>query len=383
METKNRKRLLGFLLILVSFPLVQKNLEIFSGLGLSGDFTNASDVSFSWEKWWDGSFQQGKNNYINDQVGFRPDLVRINNQLDYWLFNKVHSNSVVLGTHKCLFQKDYIKAYFGRDFVGYQTILNNAVKLKAIQDTLAHLGKSLILVHSACKAFFYPGYFPEDMVGPHVGPTNYETYKRVCDSLGVNQVDFNAWLVSMRDTSKALLYPLEGVHWSVYGSVLAADSLVKYIEKLRNIRMPGITWDSITHTTKARFTDNDIYRALNLTFPMVKEDFSYPNVRYLDDSTKKKPVAIYIGDSFLLNFLGDNLMTGTNTDWDIWYYFKRVIKEGNRNNVDAWINMDNYDWISKMNNSDCIILMYTSHNLKEIGNGFIDKAYDHFYPAKK
>src|ERR1017187_5689606 len=108
MENKIKNRLFRFLFMLLMLPFLQKNLDIISGKKLNGDFTNAGDISFSWENWWNGSYQPGKNNYFNDQAGFRPDLVRINNQVDYWLFKKLHSNSVVMGTNHCLYQKDYI-----------------------------------------------------------------------------------------------------------------------------------------------------------------------------------------------------------------------------------------------------------------------------------
>ena len=382
MQQRVKSILFRFFLIILLFPFLQMCLGMFSGLGLYGDFTFSPDVPFSWAKWWDGSYQQGKASYLNDQGGFRADLVRINNQVDYWLFDLLHCNSVVMGKNGCLFQPDYINAYYGRDYVGYDKARATFGKIKAIQDTLARLGKTLIVVHSPCKAYYYPSLFPDELAGKQVAPSNFETYVRLADSMKVNQVNFNTWFTDMRKSTTELLYPYQGIHWSVYGADLAADSLSRYIEQIRHIQMPHMEWNSLKHTEKAEDTDDDVYKALNLINPIIKETFTYPAVEFKEDATKTRPKVIYIGDSFIVNWIHNNYLQFSNTDWELWFYFHKVINQNNRAQPDNWIPMDNYDWLNKVKNSDVIVLMYTSHNLHEIGNGFIEKTYDYFYPAK-
>ena len=43
--------------------------------------------------------------------------------------------------------------------------------------------------------------------------------------------------------------------------------------------------------------------------------------------------------------------------------------------------MENYDWFSAINKSDMIVLMYTDINLNNLGDGFIEKAFKHYYPV--
>jgi hypothetical protein len=340
-------------------------------------------VTFTWEQWWNGSYQQAKNSYLNDQGGFRADLVRVNNELDYLLFEKLHSNSVVMGKQHCLFQRDYISAYYGKDFIGYDKVLAKVAKLKALQDTLGRLGKSLILVHAPCKAFFYPENIPDDLVEASRGTTNYEAYLKLADSMKVNQLDFNAWFVAMKAHSKDVLYPLQGIHWSVYGSLLAADSLITYIEHLRHITMPHLELGQKNYSEKAQDPDDDVNKALNLIVPVTKERFTYPEVKCQSDSGKTKPRVLYIGDSFIMNFLHDNLMGCTNTDWEFWFYNNLVLTQQNNFNPSTWTPMGGYPWQEKLLQKDCIVILYTSHNMRDLGSGFIEKAYDHFYPAGK
>ena len=38
--------------------------------------------------------------------------------------------------------------------------------------------------------------------------------------------------------------------------------------------------------------------------------------------------------------------------------------------------------IGAFNKTDCIVLLYTSINLPNLGNGFIEQTYDHYYAKK-
>jgi hypothetical protein len=42
-----------------------------------------------------------------------------------------------------------------------------------------------------------------------------------------------------------------------------------------------------------------------------------------------------------------------------------------------------FDWKSEMLHANCIVLAYTQFNLRDLGNGFIEQAYEYFYPSSK
>ena len=381
MDTRIKKTLLISIFAILFLPMLQKALPFIKSGELYGEYMPAGDVDFTCASWFDGSYWPAKSNYLNDQIGFRPDLVRLNNQVDYYAYNKLYNRWGITNKDHCLMQPFYIKPYMGQDFVGYDTIREKMRKFKAIQDTLARLGKSLILIQSPCKAFYYPECIPDEYLVTPRGPTNYETYSRVADSMGINQIDFNKWFVSMKGKSSDLIYTKGGLHWSTYGAMVAGDSLVKYMEQLRHIRMPRPVWTQVEHTTKARFSDDDIEQALNLIIPFYKETYSYPIVSYPTDSSMTKPKVIYIGDSFLFQWMDQWFFDNTNSDWQIWYYFRKVYDRPTLNGKQM-VAIANYDWLSELNKNDCIVVMYTSHNLHEIGEGFIEKAYAHYYPDK-
>ena len=379
MGRKTRKGLLLFVFTILLLPFVQQCFPFITSGPLEGSFTNAKDVEFSWEKWLDGTYQKGKTDFCNDHIGFRPDLLRLNNQIDFSLFGDCHAVWTVLGTHHYLYQDPYINAYYGRDFAGYPSIRERSIKLKAIQDTFARMGKTLVLVYAPNKAAFYPEYFPENRMHDKKGVTNLEAYKYMGDSLGINQIDMNAWFISMKNTSKELLFAKQGIHWTVYGTIVAGDSLMRYIERHKNIHVPHPKWAQIEHTTEPRSGDDDVERGLNLIFPVATETFAYPVIQDVPDSGYKKPNVIYLGDSYAFKMTIFGVVNRMNSNCEYWGYFDDV--HGINDNKATYIKQ--YDWKSALDKTDCLVILYTEFNLCNLGHGFIEAAYDHYYPSKK
>jgi hypothetical protein len=379
--------LLAFILVILCLPAMQQLLGFYDGKKLNGYFSVTNDTTFSWQQWFGGSYQQRKGNFMNDHIGFRPDLIRINNQVDFSLFETLNYGGAVLGKQHCLFYGDYINAYNGADYTGDSFIRIKMMKLKALQDTFARLNKSLLLVYCPNKAFFYPEYLPDNRKQLQ-GPTNYSSYLRIGDSLGINKVDFNAWFIAMKDTSRELLISKQGIHWSVYGSILAGDSLVRYVEQVRNTPIAHAVWSRVERVHGARYTDDDIAGTLNLMFAVADETFCYPILKYPTGDTGKKPKVVIIGDSFVMNLLDDGLPQHSFADWQYWQYFKFVNNKNTQQCMGCETNaqIKDTDWQKEISNTDCIILMYASINLgrdiHELGNGFIEQAYDYYYPKK-
>ena len=195
------------LMLIVAFPVLQHCLSFYESGSVKGAVITVFDSTFSWERWWDGNYQKQKNLYLNDNAGCRPDLVRINNEVDFRLFSKLHANGVVIGKDECLYEKFYIDEYNGLDFLGDAFIRIQVNKLKKIQDTLERMGKTFVFAYAPSKAWYFPGNFPERMDHQKLkNGTNYQSYRRLGDSTGLHQIDFNGWFMAMKDTTRHLLF---------------------------------------------------------------------------------------------------------------------------------------------------------------------------------
>ncbi len=381
MDNKIKKGLLAFLLIVFLLPFIQYNLPFITSGALKGFNDYAPDIDFSLEKWFNGSYQSAKSKYYNDHIGFRADMVRINNQIRFSLFRKI-TGKFILGRENCMFVDSYINEYTGADFAGEKAIRERMLKLKVVSDTLLRSGKSLILVYAPNKAYYYPEYIPAMYIHQRKGKTNLQVFKQTGDSLGINQIDFNEWFLTLKNTSKELLFSKSGIHWTSYAAFLAGDSLLRCIENLRNIRMPHPVLNSIIHTTQPRNADVDIGDMQNLVFPATTETFSYPDYTYVAYPTTSKPRIVFIGDSFVFNLMENNILQNTTTGWQFWFYFAYLFNAKNSvYNADNTLK-DHCDWKKEISKSDCIVLLYTSINLTHLGDGFIEQAYDYYFPEK-
>jgi hypothetical protein len=380
MEHRIQKGIFIFLIAILFLPSIQQMLSVFPNGVLFGTFQQSPNVQFSTPGWIDKSFQASSERYVNDRIGFRPFIIKANNQVDFTLFGKFHSSRIVKGKDNCFFTQSFLDAYMGKGFEGSAAVKEKLKKFKAIQDTLSRLGKSLLLAYAPDKEDYYPEYLPSKYTNAHRAHTSFATYKSLGDSMGVNQLDFNTWFVCLKNTSKEHLYPMEGIHWSSYGALLAADSLIRYIEHLRHIQMLHPVWDKVAHTHEARYYDDDISKGLNLLFPVSNEVYSYPELYYTGSPLAIRPNAIYIGDSYFIPWIRQGVMDNVNQNWQLWYYNKEVWERYNQQDLPKKT-ISEIDWLKELNNADYIVMMYTAANLPRLGDGFIEQAYIHFYPG--
>ncbi len=377
MEKKIQHILFGLVVIVLLLPLVNDKTRIINTEGLKGYYTRSDDTVFSVAGWMNGRYQEKKARYLNDNISVRPDLIRLNAQVNYSLFHLNLTGWGVFGKENCLLDEQYINAWNGSDYIGYDSMYARMMKLRALQDTFAKMGKTIILVHAANKAYFYANCVPDNYPKPGKNPTNYGTCIRIGDSLGVNQLDLNLWFCRMKDTCIELLYAKQGIHWTWYGSMLGADSIAGYIGRLRHTSMRRIRVRDAWHTTMPKYPDNDIAAALNLILPVTTETFTYGTISCDSGRAITGPKALYIGDSFIWNWVNNDVLNCMHSDWQFWFYMQERYLGG-----PGWsgLSFKDYDWLAEVERTDCILLVYTANNLNRLGNGFIEQAYAHYFP---
>ena len=359
-------------------PYIEHKLHIFKPIALKGDVTYAPNIGFTLKGWWDGTFQSAKANYINDNMGLRQNLVRINNEIDYRLFHKVHAKDVVVGKDYYLFEKGYIDKYCAVEYMGDSTMRAQLIKLKMLQDTFAKNGKLLILLHAPSKARYFPHQIPANLFcNPQPAHSLYNDFKKIEDSLKVENIDFMQYLLSMRDTTKHVLISKSGVHWTVYGSLLAWDSLRNYLSIRLQRPLPLRIVDKVI-TSSPRSTDIDIADGLNIMSQPPKEDFTYHDFHFNTDTGKGKPNMIFIGDSFTWTLFYNYLPHNFCHNYEFWYYFREIWFR--KNGVEGEGKINNYNWLDAMPNYDVVAILCTEPALGNIGWNFVDLAFDHYYP---
>lgn len=365
--------LYGLLMLMLALPLIQRTVPIFKDSPLKGYFTIPQKPSFTLDSVFDGTFQEAYNNYFEHTIGFRPLLVRINNQVAYSVFDTVQASGVIVGKNNYLYEINYIKAYKGWDYQGDSAIESQAVKADFVHKKLAEAGKTLFFVFAPGKASFFPEFIPEKyMLRPSGEKTNHLVFVDKFKQYNVPFIDFNSWFVQMKDTATYPLYPQCGIHWSAYGAALATDSLVHYIEKVRNIDMVDVSWDGFDLPDNLRDPDYDVGEGMNLLFKLPHYPMAYPRVQFGNEEGKTLPNAIVVADSYYWNIFGQGYSSRLFNDNNFWYYNEEVYNSD-------WPEprkVAELDLLDELDKADVIIIMATEANLYRFPYGFIDRAYE-------
>lgn len=370
---KNILLLLVFLILWL--PMILNKFGFLEVRPLDGDITYPSEPVSNAETWFSGEYQEKQEAYINTAFGFRNFCIRTNNQIAYSLFNKAKANTVIVGKESYLYEKSYLDSYTGRDFVGMDSINTTIKKLQFISDTLNKLNKSLVVILAAGKASFFPEFIPEKYLKMEA-TSNYKQFSSGMQKANLNLIDFNDWFVANKNKSKYPLYPQYGIHWSRYGTTLVLDSIIKKIENLRNIKMQHVYYDSVV-LKQPEGLDYDIASGMNLLFRLKSFDMASGKAKFTEDSAKTKPAVLTISDSFYWGMFDFGLSKVFKND-HFWFYNKMVYPESFTEELYS----DYLDVGKEMQNHDVIILMATEANLKDIGWGFIENAYEHFTHAE-
>jgi hypothetical protein len=227
------------------------------------------------------------------------------------------------------------------------------------------------VVFAPGKGTYFPEYIPDSYNPEQRDTTNYDYLLNACREQGIEHIDFNSWFCSLKDTISYPLYPQCGIHWSYYGSALALDSLIGYMEHLGSRKMIDFGWSDIEISDNLRDPDYDIADGMNLLFRIGCYDMAYPKLYFKEDSTTFKPSVITIADSYYWIFHGKGITQRIYENDNFWYYYQ----EANGDRYKDERNLQNIDRLDEFKIADYIVLLITDANLYKFAFGFIDDAF--------
>ena len=364
------------------FPAVQKEFSLVQIKELDGDFILAEKPDFNLNDWMEGRFQSAYESYIDDHIGFRNSLVRLNNQLDFSLYRIPHADGIVVGKSDQMFEFDYIREFTGNDFIGEKVIDKKMRKLKFLQHYLKkEKDIDLVLVFEPGKASFYPEYIPDRFLKDKKGKRNSEEFRQKANKYGVEYIDLDSWYRNdLKGKTDYPLYTPYGIHWSIYGMTYAADSLLKYIETVRQIDLVKATIDSLRIDISANLPDYDVGIAMNLMWRLRETDsLAYPVYGFGDTAGKTKPMVLTVGDSYYWNIFNTGIPEYVFRNEAFWYFNSAVYP-------DTYIHpafVSELILKDEIEKQDVIFLMVTARFLYKFGWSFIENVYKLYAPQSE
>ncbi|HXB40013.1 MAG TPA: hypothetical protein VNZ49_05680 [Bacteroidia bacterium] len=364
--------LLAFILVFLFMFYFQKKFNFINIRPLDGIKELAAKPKFTLQNFFNLQYQDSFNLYVKENIGFHSWLVRSFNQLNFSFFHTTKAPGVVVGKNGNLFIESYINNYTGINFIGKTKAENNIRKIKIVQDSLKKYDIDLLIVFAIGKASYYPYNIPESYMLRKKDTTNYNYYSERFKKEGINFIDFNRYFIERRSSFVYPVYPEYGTHWTPYAYSLAMDSIIHYIEKMRNIDMPDFDYSKIYLSDSLREREYDIGILLNLYNKLPHKPMPYPVYKYYNKKNQKKPDVLAVGDSYWWCMTGDDIPSHVFKEDVYWFYNKDIYKK----NIKMEDGTQNISFADETVKRDVILLMATEATFDLFPYGFIDKAYE-------
>jgi len=364
------KKIIALVFLLFLFvPMIQQRYKFLSeDLPLYGAYNNTNDTSCSPETWLSGVYQERTQGYLNENFGFRNYLVRLNSQIDFSVYGSHKLLDVFKGKKDYMFNSSFFNSYSGRSYRGNKYADSVFKTIQHLNNWLVARNKKLLVCFAPCKESFYTEYLPDSCL-PYIKQENYYNYyKRKLKETNIPFLDYNTYFLNLKKKAPYPLFAEGAVHWTVYGTYIALDTLLKRVSAEINRKTYLIKLSSYEVTDTARFTDDDIFRTMNLLKPIDSRKLAYPKVEYINGKDDcYKPKVLIVGDSYYscLNETWVPVSVFSKESYYLYYYVLAKPYDGNKK--DIYIKDMNVK--KELDNTDLVILFYNIGRLDDFPNG--------------
>ena len=227
--------LLTCLLVLIDTPFHRLSTGT-----LRGVVRDVSRPSVSLRELWSGDFQAQYERWFEQELAFRPAIVRTANSLNLLVFREISAHTGVpnvLGKHATLFEMNYIDdanaVTVQKGDVpppGPHTVQESARRLGRAARQLGARGIAFVVVLYPTKVWLEPELMPSRFLLPGGREKATAGYKYLLDQLHQNEVPvidgvevFSGLRKSMPDLP---LYNRGGTHWTHAGACFVAQRIV-------------------------------------------------------------------------------------------------------------------------------------------------------------
>jgi hypothetical protein len=371
------KRVILTLFMLAFFSAIIFDIFGKTTFPLNGDISRPGKPEFKWKTFFKATYQDEYAEYLRNSVSVHSELIRMNNQYRFTFFNIMPDGGTIVGKNGVLFEIGRIKAVYGDGYMGEYSWKYYMDMFDSVSDTMHKLNKPIIYVNVGDKSRIYEEYIPDNLRKTKTDSTNYNLYlRKLKDEKRIYFIDLAGYFLKIKDTCKTELYPPYSVHWSLYSTYLATDSIAKYTNKLLpqyEAALPVLQGFEVTK--KEKDIEYDLIHFLNMYYSYAYKENHYPIVKYAKKTTKRKPRVMLIGDSFGQMLADNDYMYNAFSDSSI---FIRYNAEYRRKGPKGLINVNTINYWEEFDKSDIVIFVSSEINLDNFGFGFIEKAYDHF-----
>ena len=299
---------------------------------LGGVTKQQKTLSFSLEKFFNGSYQQKFEKWFIRSLGVRSLLVKTDNQINYSLFSQLSSSrggKALLGKDGHLIEKIYLKRAQGALTPKKKKLLEKVREIRKLNRLLLERNTTLIILVSANKPSTYPEIIPYSYAVPKRFISEYRGAKFLISALrdaSIPVVSGAEIFEKITDKERKLLFAKTGTHWSELGSCYALSGLINTIREIDLEFKGALTCKTDGYRDFPLPIDRDLLSVANLWFPekliakapkVLRETISQPK--------NQRSSILFVGTSYLWSLFHHLNKTPFFSERDMYYYFKRSV----------------------------------------------------------
>lgn len=210
--------------------------------------------------------------YFNDNIPFRNNLITINSAIDYFVFNRSTSTRVIIGKNNFLFYTgdNSIGCYQGTNLLLDEELEAMAQNCREIQAYLNEQGKEFVIFVAPNKERIYYDEMPEQYGTPADVYRALQVVEYLRNNTDIRIVYPYDELMQAKESLEQNIYYKTDTHWNWVGGYVGATALMREL----GIEMPDILSDEVTITTGSNAA-GDLAGMLNLIKQLTYTDYEY------------------------------------------------------------------------------------------------------------
>ena len=264
--------------------------------------------------------------YFNDYLPFRNELVKLKNLNDIFVFKNIFSRRVLLGKYKWLFTKD---ANLTEKYIGIEEYNFTEKELEIAKNNLIHFRdelkkKNIDFIFMVCpdKPFIYFKYMPDYIKRKSTKNGTDVFVEYIKNNTDIKVVYPKEELLKYKD--KYQLYYKYDTHWNNLGAYIGYSELMKslniYVDNIDNVNIKSLSANerfnfdiyhyndlaNLLGLSKIKYYNNDkAYIISNYITKNYDTNYyiSWDNFSFNSKSYKSKDNIMIIRDSFIMGML--------------------------------------------------------------------------------
>lgn len=312
--------------LLAALDGIRRQLANLEGAPLIGVRKDSDPPNWSLEGLMEGKLQKTFENWLNEALPFRSNIVRLVNQIYYDVFFKsyMYRGGIIVGLNRQLFEFAYISKYCNLTQAAlkrsdFERWIDELEELSAF---FKQRGQVFVYLITPSKAAYFPEFIPAQIEckSRPLRP-EYALAAAALHDSGIPYVDASKVVLEAKGKYEVEMFPRGGTHWNMLGAGLATRELLKTISTHIDTSLPMLDFTyHIDHLPSG--TDLDLLSLANLWRP----DLNYPVPHLMMaakqmDSQKKYAIAM-VGGSFLGQIQSVMIQSKFFNRIDYFNYFK-------------------------------------------------------------